>query len=381
METRTGSPLDERRAELELRRAGGLARPAARPGGTVAVYDTVTEGMVGRQFLRTRRWIGFIAAAVLFAVVCVLLSQWQFDRGQEASAENSVVATNFAAAAIPIASALPALSSYDAGQNWQRVSVTGVYSTASDLVVRNRSNGGENGFEVVTPLQLADGSTFLIDRGWVAPSTGDALLPGPIPAPAAGSVNVVVQLRPSEAPLGSGTANGGQIQSVTLPRLQQQTGLDLYTGAYGVLESQSPPAAPGLAPIQSTMPVLDVGTHYSYALQWLFFALIGFIALGLGARREYRRLNSDDPQERMRAALRVKKNARKAFTDEELEDEAIDGFLPLTRWGLPSGASVQATSGALAARLPDAGPAASVAPPEVYVLEPAQKPEPGDSTP
>ncbi|UFS60185.1 SURF1 family cytochrome oxidase biogenesis protein [Subtercola endophyticus] len=335
----------QRSAEVERRRAGELARPLTRPAGPIAVYDTVTDGMTGWQFLRTGRWLAYTAAAILFAIICLFLANWQFDRGQQASADNAVVAANFSAEPVPIELALPTLGSYDASQNWQRVSVTGVYLANEELVVRNRSNSGTNGFEVVTPLQLSDGSVFLVDRGWVQPSPTDALNPDSIPRPTSGTVSVVVQLRPSEAPLGTGSTTGNQIQSITLPRIQQTTGGDLYTGAYGLLNSQAPAAEAGLTNTQTSMPVEDVGTHISYMVQWLFFALLGFFALGLAARKVHRELNSDDPEERERASARMRKRARKPFTDEELEDEEIDGFLPLTRWGLSSGTGTGSVAG------------------------------------
>ena len=325
------------RADLEPRKARELATRTARPGGPVAVYDTVTEGMTGWRFLRTWRWVGYIASALLFAVVCALLSNWQFDRGRQATADNAIVAANFFADPILIEEALPTLDAYDPEQNWQRVTVTGVFRAEDELVVRNRPNSGNNGFEVLTPLQLSDGSIFMVDRGWVAPSPDDALAPDLIPQPPPGTVKIVAQLRPSETLRGSGTPAGDQVGSITLSTVQQRIDGRLYTGAYGVLDSESPAAQIGLAPIQTTPPIKDVGTHYSYAGQWLLFALIGFVALGLAMRKEYRRLNIDDPEERVRASKRMRKRASKPFTDEELEDESIDGYIPLSRWGLSAG--------------------------------------------
>ncbi|WP_440711717.1 SURF1 family cytochrome oxidase biogenesis protein [Herbiconiux sp. YIM B11900] len=326
-----------RRADLKSRQAGELTTQVARPGSFVAVYDTVTQGMTGWQFLRTWRWFGYIATVITFAIVCVLLSNWQFDRGQQTSVDNAIVAANFSATPIPIAEALPTLDSYDARQNWQRVTITGIYRPEGELVVRNRPNSGTNGFEVLTPLQLGDGSTLMVDRGWVAPSPTDVLAPDSIPPAAAGTVKVVVQLRPSEELRGTGTRTGNQIGSITLPAIEQMVVGDLYTEVYGILDSQSPSAGQELAPTQTTMPTNNVGTHYSYALQWLLFALIGFIGLGLGMRKEYRRLNIDEPEEQARASKRLRKRISKPFTDEEFEDELIDGYIPLTRWGITGG--------------------------------------------
>src|SRR6185437_8959166 len=105
----------------------------------------------------------------------------------------------------------------------------------------------------------------------------------------------------------------------------------VYSQAWGVLVSPRS-SGEGLGRIQVTPPAEGVGYHYSYMIQWILFALIGFFLLWRGAIREYRRLNADDPAEQQREAERVRKQARKAFTDEEIEDESLDGYLPLTRW-------------------------------------------------
>jgi hypothetical protein len=71
------------------------------------------------------------------------------------------------------------------------------------------------------------------------------------------------------------------------------------------------------------------------------FVLIGFFVLWRAAVREFRRLNADDPEEQRREAERVRKRARKAFTDEEIEDESLDGYVPLSRWMGPAGPAIE----------------------------------------
>ncbi len=365
-----GSQLESSRGSIESRRRDSAVSRSQRADGPVAVYDTVTEGMTGWRFLRTWRWFGYIAATAVFAIVCVALSSWQYGRGQQTSAENTIVAANFSASPIPLEVALPTRSSYDESQNWQRVSLSGVYLPDDELSIRNRPLAGANGFEVVTPIRLDDGSTFFIDRGWVAPSPDDALSPDLIPSAPSDRVDVVVRLRPSEAPRGTGTVSDGQIGSVNLPAMQQEIDAPTYSGAYGVLDSQSPAGASGLEPLQTSVPLKDVGTHYSYTLQWLLFGILGFVALGLGARREYRRLNVDEPDEKARASQRQRKRARKPFSEEELEDEAIDGYIPLSRWGSPQSTSPIARPALrpLAQRTGSIEPTSSSDEPTVYVI-------------
>jgi hypothetical protein len=70
-------------------------------------------------------------------------------------------------------------------------------------------------------------------------------------------------------------------------------------------------------------PEPDEGPHLSYALQWYVFIVMAFIGLGLLARQEYRMHNSEDPEERARAATRAEKRAARR-TDADIEDELLD---------------------------------------------------------
>lgn len=326
-------------ADLEPKRRGELVSPLAQQPRPAAVYDTVTEGMTGWRFLRTGRWIAYLAAAILFAVICMFLANWQFSRGQQVSADNAIASVNFDATPVAIDDALPELDSYDATLNWQRVDATGVYRPGDELLVRNRFHEGNKGFEVLTPLDLSDGTTLIVNRGWVAASAADDTTPEAIPAAPRGEVDVVVRLRPTEAPRGSAVSAGSTVSSITLSTIGETVGGELYTGAYGLLDTQQPPGDEGLTPVQTEAPREDAAMHYSYAVQWPIFAVIGFVAFGLGARREYRRLNIDDPREQERASERARKDATKPFTDEELEDESLDGYLSLARWGGSRGSS------------------------------------------
>lgn len=337
--TATSTPgtgaLARRNAELSRRTAaGGVAKPAA-------VYDTVTEGLSGWQFLRTGRWIGYFAIAVAFALVCSALALWQFDRGQGASQDNHLYAANFAAPAVALTTALPTRSAYTSDQIWRRVTMSGTWDASHQYYVRNSIRSGETGFQVVTALKVSTGGTFLIDRGWVAASSKDTTVPAERPAPPTGVIDVVARLQPSQAKRGEGGVQNGQIESVDLDELAPVVGSDVYSAAWGVIVSPGS-TGQGLARVQASPPAEGVGYHYSYVIQWILFTLIGFFMLWRGAVREFRRINVDDPEEQRREETRVRKAATKAFTDEETEDEALDGFIPLSRWVARPGATVEA---------------------------------------
>ena len=276
--------------------------------------------MRGWRFALNRRWFGYLAAAIVFAFFCVLLSQWQFARRDEALVEVTRITENYDASPVPLERAMPSLEEFDANNKWMPVVVTGEYLADEQLLVRNRPFDGRPGFDVLTPLLLSDGSIFVVDRGWVEPgSTADA--PVAVPAPPDGQVTVIAHLKPSEPALLGRTAPEGQIPTIELAAVAQLLDRPTYTGAYGLLESEDP--APTSRPAAATKPQPDEGPHLSYAVQWIVFAIFGFGGLAYALRQEYRLINANDPAERARALLRRAKAAQRP-TDADAEDALLD---------------------------------------------------------
>ncbi|MCU1581188.1 MAG: SURF1-like protein [Microbacteriaceae bacterium] len=270
----------------------------------------------------TRRWLGYLAFAVVFAIACGFLSAWQASRGNDAVAANALLDKNFNSQPLPLQSVLPGLTSFRADQEWLRVTVSGSYLPKEQLLVRNRPTDAGPGFEVLTPLRLADGSVFIVDRGWVPTGNKQDRPDYVAPAPS-GAVVATVRLRPSEPKADAGSTSGGEIGTIALGEVQARTGGAVYTGAYGILDSQTPVGAAGLTPVVTSEPTQDEGLHWSYMIQWVLFALIGFFGLFYAVRQEIRLRREDEPEERARAAERERKRALKP-TDADIEDELID---------------------------------------------------------
>jgi cytochrome oxidase assembly protein ShyY1 len=262
--------------------------------------------------------------AIVFAIACVLLSNWQFDRKAETKAANDLINTNYARDPQPIADVLPGLDSWSDSITWTPVTVRGTYDVDEQLLVRNRTYNGSPGFEVLTPLRLDDGSYFIVDRGWV--SIGDKQdRPDSVPAPPSGEVTVVARVRQSEPPLPGRSAPRGEVPEIDLGTIATKLDAPTYTGAYGLMDHETPSAGGG-RPVAAIKPQLDEGLHLSYALQWIFFALLGFFGLGYALRQEFRLLNADDPEEQVRAERRRVKASAKPRSDAEIEDELLDSL-------------------------------------------------------
>lgn len=279
------------------------------------------------RFALSKRWAGYLALTVVFAIVCSGLGMWQFARRAEARLEIDRIDANYDASPVPVAEALPELDSFDVSQRWLPVRLEGRYLPTEELLVRNRPLNGQPGFEVLTPLLLDDGTVFVVDRGWL-PTGQDQDAPDAVPAAPEGRVTVVARLKAGEPTLaGRQTVEGsGQIPTINLSQVADGLAADdydaTYTGAYGLVASEDP--SPADAPIPAFRPVRDEGPHLSYALQWFVFAILAFIGLGWALRQEYRVVNSEDPEEQERAADRERRRAARGPSDSETEDAILD---------------------------------------------------------
>lgn len=278
--------------------------------------------MTGWRFAFSRRWAGYLALTMLFAAVCSGLGVWQLARRDEALTELFKIDSNFDSEPLPVAEVLPDLTAFDESQKWTPVELTGTYLVNDEMLARNRPLNVTPGFEVLTPLLLADGTVFIVDRGWL-PTGEEQDAPDTVPEPPSGTVTVVARLKASEPDLPGRTASGDQVATINLTTIAERLDQPIYTGAYGLMDTEIP-AATEARPTAVLKPAHDEGPHLSYAFQWFVFGLLAFIGLGWALREEYRSVNAEDPEERERADERARKRAAKPRNDAEIEDELLD---------------------------------------------------------
>lgn len=239
------------------------------------------------------RWSGYVAVAVVFAIACALLSQWQFDRNEARATQLDLVAANYDAPAVPLADLIPVGGDFDPGDQWHPVTLVGEYDDDSTLLVRNRPHGGTAAFEVLVPFRTDDGRVLLVDRGWVRPGA-DQPEPDVVPPAPEGPATVVVRLKTGEAlPTSGRSAPEGQVPTIHLPLVADliDDGDALILDAYGLMVSEDP--APATTPAAIPSPSEDPGPHLSYAIQWILFAVMGFVFIGYMIRIELRHRRED----------------------------------------------------------------------------------------
>ena len=280
---------------------------------------------------RAGRWAIYVALAVVFAIACAFLSNWQFSRNEERAAQLALVERNYDAEPVALAEVIPAGGELEPQDEWRPVRLTGEYVIDEQLLARNRPHGGTAAFEVLVPFRLDDGRVLLIDRGWVPPGR-DQPEPDAVPPPPDGEVTVIARLRPGEPLPASGrSAPDGQVPTINLALVAETVAPDvggtLELSAYGVLVSEDP--APASAPHAVESPSEDPGPHLSYAIQWILFAVMGFVFIGYVIRTE-RRHRREEAEEAEADAARgsadaaVPASRRRRDRDAEDEDAILD---------------------------------------------------------
>jgi cytochrome oxidase assembly protein ShyY1 len=223
------------------------------------------------------RWFGYLAIALVFAAACVALSNWQFARRTEAATKVSLVETNYDATSKPVAQVLSAHGEFDRSTMWRPVTAQGHYLPEYATLVRNRVVNNEAGFDSLVPFLMQDGTVIVVDRGWIVASGGD-MPAGAIPLPSSDTTTVTVRLRASEPTIQGQQSTAVSIPTVNVKSLSQRWGFPTYTALYGELVNESPAVGESLQ--LAAKPELTEGNHLSYALQWIAFAIMGFVGLG-----------------------------------------------------------------------------------------------------
>ena len=267
----------------------------------------------------SRRWLTALAVAAIFAVACVFLGRWQWHRHEDKAARAQRINSHYFASPVPLSKALPGPgTTLPRAEEWTLVTATGRYAAENLMLVRNRPNNAVFGYEVVVPLELADGASLLVDRGWV-PNGPSATEPSAVPPTPSGDITVTGWLRIGEPSLRRPFLDG-QLASINLPEARAQAGTPLY-GAYLITRSEAgPPGRPISRPQELEKPDTGEGPHLAYALQWWLAAPVGFALIFAGVRREHlERLEPTAPPSGRAAPPRPPKARKTRIWDEEDE--------------------------------------------------------------
>ncbi|HEY5727286.1 MAG TPA: SURF1 family protein [Acidimicrobiia bacterium] len=210
----------------------------------------------------------------------VMLGAWQLRRHDERRALDERITDRVASAAVPVDQLIAEYGEDGDALDLRPAIASGTYLLDEEVILQARTLNGRSGNEVLTPLDLGDGTGLIIDRGWVPLDVSGPPVAGAEPPRA--EVTVTGYLRPTLVrgrfgPVDPPTGDLDRISRVDLDRLQRQLDLDLL-GVHLVLAGQDPPQV-GELPLPLPAPEPGGGPpHLSYAFQW--FAFAGVVAVG-----------------------------------------------------------------------------------------------------
>jgi cytochrome oxidase assembly protein ShyY1 len=219
------------------------------------------------------RVLGLHLLTIGVLVAFILLGRWQLGVFQDSGRPHT--ATDPASVGVSTLSQVGVQLTGEAVS--RKVSAQGVYDASRQLLVADRqpdvdAPGGkisrDDGYWVLTPLRLDDGTLMPVVRGWVA-KAGD---PAPVPE---GRVEVAGRLRPQES------TDSVQRRSEGLPQGQVQTVstgelINLWSGQKvrnGYVVAQPPSGA--LTQVKVEPPVVGgelTWRNLAYAANWWIFA-------------------------------------------------------------------------------------------------------------
>lgn len=206
--------------------------------------------------------------ALILIGLCLLAANWQWNKGEFRSHQNSIINRNQSEPPLHQAELVGA---DPVKIQWRLAQLKGSFSSDHQLLLKNRYSNGQYGFEVLTLFSTDTGQNYWVDRGWV-PAGPAANIAPTVPKISTKPIDVIVRVRADDISRqieGSYFAlPGTKRPSVDLSSAQGVKAAKYYVDLY----SSSDESVKALTPI--TLPELSNGPHFAYALQWLAFAVL-----------------------------------------------------------------------------------------------------------
>jgi cytochrome oxidase assembly protein ShyY1 len=229
------------------------------------------------QFLVSRRWIAFALVVIALAWVAWRLGEWQFHRLEDRKERNAIIERNEREGAGDVADVMAPGRPVALADEWRIVEATGTYAVEDTIIVRYRTRQGSAGVDVVVPLELADGTSLLVERGWFATDNRGATSEE-VPEPPSGEVTVTGWVR-RDATGDSTSVTDKSTRAVNSTDIGEALDREVL-GGFIDLRSEDPEPDVALMPVE--LPEMNNGPHFFYGLQWWFFgalAIFGFFYL------------------------------------------------------------------------------------------------------
>lgn len=209
-----------------------------------------------------------IAAAATF----VAAGHWQQTRMHEKETLRAQLDAMNRLPPLPLA-ALPTASDWTA-LRYRPVVAQGRFDAARQILIDNKVHDGRVGYDVVTPLALADGRAVLVARGWIAQGASRARLPDAPPPAGDVAVEGRIGIPASYVELEQRDAAGVVWQNLDPARFATATGVPVLPI---VVEQTAPPSPPDGLVREWPAPDFGIEKHWIYMMQWYAFAALAVV--------------------------------------------------------------------------------------------------------
>jgi surfeit locus 1 family protein len=223
-----------------------------------------------------RLWL-FVALAAIAAVVFVRLGFWQLHRLGERRASNAIIASRLDSAVADVA----ALPRDTALARYRRVRVTGTADYTHELIFAARSYLGSPGVELLTPVRTPGRDTaVIVDRGWVYAPDGATIDRAKWRESDSTFIGYAEEF-PSTA--GATYADNPAVISRLSYAVVARALPYPVAPVYVVELGDSVVAVNRVARL--SVPPLDEGPHFNYAIQWFAFAAVSLAGAAVVVRQ------------------------------------------------------------------------------------------------
>lgn len=234
------------------------------------------------------KWLGGLLLAIVFAVICGLLGNWQLD---EARSEGRAQEIERAAAlpVAPLTEVVEPQSGFPRDGSTRRITADGSYAGEHQVLIADRRLDGVSGYWVVTPLVVDPTGAWLpVLRGFVT-DIADA------PTAPDGAVAIAGALAPGESPTSEAGLPDGVYRSIDMGLLVNAWDTEVYN-AFVFLTDESVDGAAlsgaALGDLQRVPPPTGAASELNlknamYAVQWWVFALFGFFLWWRAVRQDH----------------------------------------------------------------------------------------------
>ena len=237
---------------------------------------------------------GWLAAHLLVLVLAASLSSlgfWQLNRLEQTKKHNQELWTKMKQEPKSLAELA---HEYDFDNDIEQlaylpVKLYGHFDPSYEILLRGRSYSGQAGYNILSPF-ITDDYAIMVERGWVPiqynnPPIKEALA-------ATDKLTIIGKIYPSQAAPTNWTAAlapkdpEGELKIMAyanIKRIAKQLPYELVN-FYIKLEQQIPAQSKDL-PLALIPEKLDNDNHFSYAMQWFAFVLIGLVGYALIIRK------------------------------------------------------------------------------------------------